>query len=102
VWERQWKEIQDYLECCNSLLSPTLLRSALSEDEEGIVEYYAVELSNLRPRQRSKLFMQGINAITVHCSKTLFLTMSNFDQIATTCSSNVGSPYGADHMEVKS
>ena len=49
------KEIQDYLQCCNSLLSPTLLRSALSEDEEGIVEYYAVELSKLHPRQRSKL-----------------------------------------------
>ena len=27
----------------------------LSEDEEGIVEYYAVELSKLNPRQRSKL-----------------------------------------------
>lgn len=49
------KEIQDYLQCCNSLLSPTLLRSALSEDEEGIIEYYAVELSKLHPRQRSKL-----------------------------------------------
>ena len=49
------KEIQDYLQCCNSLLSPTPLRSALSEDEEGIVEYYAVGLSKLHPRQRSKL-----------------------------------------------
>jgi len=27
----------------------------LSEDEEGIIEYYAVELSKLQPRQRSKL-----------------------------------------------
>ena len=27
----------------------------LSEDEEGIVEYYADELSKLNPRQRSKL-----------------------------------------------
>ena len=27
----------------------------LSEDEEGIVEYYTVELSKLHPRQRSKL-----------------------------------------------
>ncbi len=27
----------------------------LSDDEEGIVEYYAVELSKLNPRQRSKL-----------------------------------------------
>ena len=49
------KEIQDYLQCCTSLLSPTLRRSALSEDEEGIVEYYAIELSKLHPRQRSKL-----------------------------------------------
>jgi hypothetical protein len=51
------KEIQDYLQCCECLLSTALLPKSpgLSEDEEGIVEYYAVELSKLNPRQRSKL-----------------------------------------------
>ena len=51
------KEIQDYLRCCECLLSTALMPKSggLSEDEEGIVEYYAVELSKLNPRQRSKL-----------------------------------------------
>ena len=51
------KEIQDYLQCCECLLSTALMPKSpgLSEDEEGIVEYYAVELSKLNPRQRSKL-----------------------------------------------
>ena len=51
------KEIQDYLQCCQYLLSTASMPKApgLSEDEEGIVEYYAVELSKLHPRQRSKL-----------------------------------------------
>ena len=51
------KEIQDYLQCCECLLSTALMPKSpgLSEDEEGIIEYYAVELSKLQPRQRSKL-----------------------------------------------
>lgn len=51
------KEIQDYLRCCEGLLSTGLSSKSprLSDDEEGIVEYYAVELSKLNPRQRSKL-----------------------------------------------
>jgi hypothetical protein len=51
------KEIQDYLQCCEYLLSIALIpkRAGLSEDEEGIVEYYAVELSKLHTRQRSKV-----------------------------------------------
>ena len=51
------REIQDYLQCCEDLLSTGRLpkSSRLSEDEEGIVEYYAVELSKLHPRQQSKL-----------------------------------------------
>jgi hypothetical protein len=51
------KEIQDYLQCCENLLPAALMPNSpgLSEDEEGIVEYYAVELSKLNPRQRSKL-----------------------------------------------
>jgi hypothetical protein len=51
------KEIQDYLQCCECLLLTALMPKSpgLSEDEEGIVEYYAVELSKLNPRQRSKL-----------------------------------------------
>ena len=51
------KEIQDYLQCCEGLLSTALMpkNPGLSDDEEGIVEYYAVELSKLNPRQRSKL-----------------------------------------------
>lgn len=51
------KDIQDYLQCCENLLSTALMPKSpgLSEDEEGIVEYYAVELSKLNPRQRSKL-----------------------------------------------
>jgi len=51
------KEIQDYLQGCEHLLSAALMPNSpgLSEDEEGIVEYYADELSKLNPRQRSKL-----------------------------------------------
>ena len=51
------KEIQDYLQCCEGLLSTALMHKSawLSDDEEGIVEYYAVELSKLHPQQRSKL-----------------------------------------------
>jgi len=51
------KEIQEYLQCCECLLSTAVMpkSAGLSEDEEGIVEYYAVELSKLNPRQRSKL-----------------------------------------------
>ena len=55
------KELQDYLRCCEYLLSTALMpknpgeSSGLSEDEEGIIEYYAVELSKLNPGQRSKL-----------------------------------------------
>ena len=51
------KEVQDYLQCCEGLLATALMPKSpgLSEDEEGIVEYYAVELSKLNPRQRSKL-----------------------------------------------
>ena len=51
------KEVQDYLQCCEGLLSTALMPTnpGLSEDEEGIVEYYAVELAKLNPRQRSKL-----------------------------------------------
>ena len=51
------KEIQDYVHCCEYLLSTAFsAKSAeLSDDEEGIVEYYAVELSKLHPRQRSKV-----------------------------------------------
>jgi hypothetical protein len=51
------KEIHDYLQCCERLLSTALIpkNPGLSEDEEGIVEYYAVELSKLNPQQRSKL-----------------------------------------------
>jgi hypothetical protein len=51
------KEIQDYLQCCQYLLSTARMPKAprLSEDEEGIVEYYAVELLKLHPRQRTKL-----------------------------------------------
>lgn len=50
------KEIQEYLQCCECLMSAALPKSpGLSGDEEGIVEYYAVELSKLNPRQRSKL-----------------------------------------------
>ena len=51
------REIQDYLQCCECLLSTAIKPKSpeLSEDEEGIVEYYAVELSKLNPRQRSKL-----------------------------------------------
>jgi hypothetical protein len=51
------KEIQDYLHGCEYLLSTALMAKSagLSEDEEGIVEYYAIELSKLHPRQRSKV-----------------------------------------------
>ena len=51
------KEIQDYLQCCEGLLSTALMPKSpgLSEDEQGIVEYYATELSKLHPRQQSKL-----------------------------------------------
>lgn len=51
------KEIQDYLQGCEHLLSAALMPNSpgLSEDEEGIVEYYADELSKLNPQQRSKL-----------------------------------------------
>ena len=51
------KEIQDYLPCCEYLLSTAFSATSvgLSEDEEGIVEYYAIELSKLRPRQRSRV-----------------------------------------------
>lgn len=51
------KELQDYLRCCECLLSSSQMPKSpgLSEDEEGIVEYYTVELSKLHPRQRSKL-----------------------------------------------
>jgi hypothetical protein len=51
------KEVEDYLQCCEGLLATALMPKSpgLSEDEEGIVEYYAVELSKLNPRQRSKL-----------------------------------------------
>ena len=51
------KEIQEYLQCCECLLSTALMPKSpgLSEDEEGIIEYYAVELAKLQPRQRSKL-----------------------------------------------
>jgi hypothetical protein len=51
------KEVQDYLQCCEDLLATALMPKCpgLSEDEEGIVEYYAVELSKLNPGQRSKL-----------------------------------------------
>jgi hypothetical protein len=51
------KEVQDYLQCCEDLLATALMPKCpgLSEDEEGIVEYYAVELSKLNPQQRSKL-----------------------------------------------
>ncbi|HKU53301.1 MAG TPA: hypothetical protein VJQ25_12575 [Nitrospira sp.] len=55
------KELQDYLRCCEYLLSTAHMPNGpgkspgLSEDEEGIVEYYAVELSKLQPRQRRKL-----------------------------------------------
>jgi hypothetical protein len=51
------KEIQDYLQCCESLLSSALMSKSarLSEDEKGIVEYYAVEVAKLQPRQRRKL-----------------------------------------------
>ena len=51
------KEVEDYLQCCEGLLATALMPKSpgLSEDEEGIVEYYAVELSKLNPRQQSKL-----------------------------------------------
>src|SRR6188472_2177291 len=51
------KEVQDYLQCCENLLATALMPKSpgLSEDEEGIIEYYAVELSKLNPGQRSKL-----------------------------------------------
>ena len=51
------KEIQDYLRCCEDLMSTALMAKSatLSEDEAGIVEYYAVEVSKLHPQQRSKV-----------------------------------------------
>jgi len=51
------KEIQEYLQCCESLLSSALMSKSarLSEDEKGIIEYYAVEVGKLQPRQQRKL-----------------------------------------------
>ena len=51
------KEIQDYLRCCEDLMSTALMAKSatLSEGEAGIVEYYAVEVSKLHPQQRSKV-----------------------------------------------
>src|SRR5215831_12779708 len=47
-------EIQEYLRCCERLLSAALMpdHPPFSEEEEQIIEYYAVELLNLIPRGR--------------------------------------------------
>lgn len=47
-------EIQEYLRCCERLLSAALMpdHPPFSEEEEQIIEYYAVELLKLIPRGR--------------------------------------------------
>jgi|GEM_PF-458726 hypothetical protein len=113
------KEVQDYLQCCENLLATALMPKSpgLSEDEEGIVEYYAVELSKLNPQQRSKLEYRHSILEYIRLSEVLLKVdnlsdqeheqmqqmlkqvLSNFDRIGSSYSCNVATPYGADDMK---
>lgn len=76
------KEIRDYLQCCDYLLSTALIAKSagLSEDEEGIVEYYAVELSKLHPRQRSKVDYRRSVLEYIRLSEALLNVVNLSDQ----------------------
>ena len=76
------KEIQDYVHCCEYLLSTAFsAKSAeLSDDEEGIVEYYAVELSKLHPRQRSKVDYRDSVVEYIRLSEALLKVVNLSDQ----------------------
>jgi hypothetical protein len=76
------KEIQDYLQCCEYLLSTAFsARSVgLSEDEEGIVEYYAVELSKLHPGQRSKVNYRDSVVEYIRLSEAVLKVVNLSDQ----------------------
>ena len=72
-------EIQDYLRCSERLLLAALaVDQPYTPEEEGIVEYYAIELLKLIPRARSEQkYRQSIHEY-VRVSEAL-LKVDNFN-----------------------
>ena len=72
-------EIQDYLRCCERLLSGALaVDQPYTPEEEGIVEYYAIELLKLIPRARSEQKYRESIQEYVRVSEAL-LKVNNFN-----------------------